>query len=124
MLKYLVSALLVASIAFPLAARADLQEVMIKNHTDKSAWITIYTANNLFESWEITGMAFCLRPGVWQHVGLAKPKREIKVRAEVKSGPNCTGNNLVDTYDERKGLNQYNITAGLYPNGSRYNLWF
>lgn len=40
--------------------------------------------------------------------------------------PDCSGSTTIDTYDIRKNPTsaRQTLTAGLYPNANRFNLWF
>jgi hypothetical protein len=127
----LVSILAGASAPTPaLAVGSDkfYDAVYVTNHTDRCAWITLYTANYSIQMWSI-------ETGGNSHPQVLKPHAyleltgfragEVKLRAEVKSNKDCTGHTVVDTYDERKNPLWLRSQAhfGLYPNGSRYNIW-
>ncbi|HVS46182.1 MAG TPA: hypothetical protein VMS32_05890 [Verrucomicrobiae bacterium] len=110
-------------------AQHYFDKVFLSNHTDRCAWITVYTAS-AFTAWAIVNTNEQNRPQ-WLKPHESKgfyfyPSAEVKVRAEVTQHPNCTGSTTIDTYDIRKNPTSANQTlnAGLYPNGSRFNLWF
>jgi hypothetical protein len=110
-------------------AQHYFDKVYLTNYTGQCAWITVYVAS-AFTPWSIVNSNETNRPQ-W-----LKPKEskgfafyesaEVKVRAEVKQNPDCTGATTIDTYDIRKNPTSAHqaLTAGLYPNGNRFNLWF
>ncbi|HEY5258987.1 MAG TPA: hypothetical protein VIJ12_11485 [Candidatus Baltobacteraceae bacterium] len=110
-------------------AQHYFDKVFLTNHTDRCAWITVYTAS-AFTTWQIVNTNEQNRPQ-WLKPHESKgfyfyQSAEVKVRAEVTHGPECTGSTAIDTYDIRKNPTSANQTlnAGIFPNGGRFNLWF
>lgn len=137
-LQRIALAAIVIAFAVPVGAPAPagayqaqhyFDKVFLTNHTDKCAWITVYTAS-AFTMWAIVNSNEQNRPQ-WLKPHESKgfyfyESAEVKVRAEVKQNPDCSGPTIIDTYDIRKNPTSAHQTlnAGLYPNGNRYNLWF
>lgn len=110
-------------------AQHYFDKVLLTNHTNECAWITVYTASP-FSAWSIVNTNPQNRPQ-WLKPHEAKgfyfyESAEVKVRAEVKQRPDCSGSTTIDTYDIRKNPTsaRQTLTAGLYPNANRFNLWF
>lgn len=110
-------------------AQHYFDKVLLTNHTNECAWITVYTASP-FSAWSIVNTNPQNRPQ-WLKPHEAKgfyfyESAEVKVRAEVKQHPDCSGSTTIDTYDIRKNPTsaRQTLSAGLYPNGNRFNLWF
>ncbi len=103
---------------------------MIKNESDKCAWITMYFAT-MYTPWDIfhhlpEGKPQFLRPG-HEHLFAMGAASEMKIRAEVTKNADCSGPTIADTYDIRKDSSKTyeNYKAHLVNNGrGGYNLWF
>jgi hypothetical protein len=105
----------------PLAARAG--NVMIKNETGHCAWVTVYTAYGMTR-WEIVsgqyGRPRHVMPGVSQQF-MFPQEPELKVRAEVARNADCSGGNIADVYDVRKGINVNGwFDASIVKHGDRF----
>src|SRR5665213_1238802 len=86
-------------------AQHYFDKVLLTNHTDKCAWITIYTAS-AFTTWGIVNTNAENRPQ-WLKPHESKgfyfhQSAEVKVRAEVMQHPDCSGPMTIDTYDIKK----------------------
>lgn len=122
-----------AAISTPVPVRAVGSDtfydaVYVTNHSDRCAWITLYTANYAIQAWSIETGGNTRPQWLRPHAYLALTgfrAGEVKVRAEVKANVDCSGSTVVDTYDEQKHPLWLASKAhfGLYPNGSRFNIW-
>jgi hypothetical protein len=106
--------------------RADADSARLNvtayNDIDKPAWITYYESSGFDPVWHIE-KAICVMPGQNHTYRWSLDRGEIKVRAEVKSGPECHGNTLSDTYDQRKYVPN-NLHAHVVKHGAGYHVWF
>ncbi len=97
-----VVAVAVLTLAQSHRADAEIGKFNITNHTQRSAWITIYASSNV--PWSIVS-SFCLKGGASAERNFSNGRTgiyEMKIRAEVKYREDCAGPNLSDTYDVRK----------------------
>lgn len=137
MFKLAISCLLAIGILIPCVAEARVGNVSLENRTNKSAWITVYWWNGnsyggLYPQWLILHENDRQKPGCLQphetRVFDTHGFKEIKLRAEVKSGVNCTGSTIEDTYDQRSNahIKDYeDFRAVLHDLGNgKYRLWF
>lgn len=107
--------------AAPLAARAG--NVSIKNDTGHCAWVTVYTAYGLTR-WEIVedqyGRPRFVKPGANQQFAFPL-EPELKVRAEITRNADCSGGNIADVYDIRKGIERNGwFNADIVKHGDRF----
>jgi len=125
-------AVVALTVVLPSVALARVNGVTIHNHTDKCAWITVYSSEPMQAGWDIVNYGpgnqpQFLRGGNAKTFMLAN-HAEVKIRAEVMSGPDCGGGKIADTYDIRKDGDSGGkfFEAGLYKTNSPggYNLWF
>jgi hypothetical protein len=118
------------SIAAPRPAQAEISGIRVQNLTDKCAWITTY-ASESYMPWKIVGTPQRVKPhsSVGSYFGYHP---DVKVRAEVKANPDCSGNNIHDTYDIIKGSKCHctgpqtstGRIAELMKTNNGYNIWF
>ena len=92
-----------ASTSMSTPAAADIG-IRIINHTKGCAWITVYTGS-AFTPWSIiNGRVYhpqFLKPNGWiDFSGGTGP--DVKVRAEFKKNPDCSGPTIADISDYRK----------------------
>jgi hypothetical protein len=121
---------LIACVAsFPaLPAAAIFHTITFDNQTDKCAWVTVYESLIVDPNWHPLPWGGGEVRAHTVHRWSVKDRHtyEIKVGAEVKSGPGCSGHNLEHTYDIRKKTpftGEEHLTATLVNVGGKYRLW-
>ena len=96
--------MIIAASLAPIAAPAAATAVEVHNTSNSCAWITIY-ASYPGLPWAIAAPARALRAGQSYLFKIgSRVWTEVKARAEVKQNADCSGNNIADVEDYRKGL--------------------
>jgi type IV pilus biogenesis protein CpaD/CtpE len=127
--RWLPIAVVIAASLAPIVASAAATEVDVRNTSKSCAWITIY-ASNPGLPWVIAAPAGALRAGQSHLIKMAVntiPWTEVKVRAEVKKNADCSGSNIADVEDYRKGLSIHgasSLGARIWDSARGYHITF
>ena len=121
-----IAALVGFSLVASSSAHAGTATILIKNNTNRSAWITVYGSCGDVCKWHIS-TAFCLPKHSERFLDYWKrsPMAESKVRAEVKIRDDCRGPNIADVEDYRKTTNDNpdNDVAEVNVQGNEQKFW-
>jgi len=128
-MKYraLLTAAILGGLLTPIAASAAVTAVEVRNTSNACAWMTIY-ASHPGLPWAIAAPAFSLRAGQSYLVSLTSGRwSEVKARAEVKKNADCSGANIADVEDYRKGISiagDHRLGARIWDDAHGYHITF
>ena len=127
MKRWLPIAALIAASLTPIAAPAASTAVEVHNTSKSCAWITIY-ASYPGLPWAIVVPPVSLRAGQSHLFKLgSRYYTDVKARAEVKKNADCSGGNIADVQDYRKGLNpggEHRLTVRIWDSVHGYHITF